>query len=597
MRGPQESITPPSVGSARANPRAVAGAARILMLQPLALLMGSYAAWAAEAPELVVTNARIHTQDAAHRVVTALAVRGKSILATGSDTDMRALAGLSTRVVDLGGRTVLPGLIDAHIHPAQSAQDLDKCNLHDRELDAAAVKAAVAECMKVRPPARNEWFEVVQVNASALVLGRAELDGMRSDGPLVLESADGHSGWGNSAALAVAHIDHSTRDPLGGRIERDAQGEPTGALRDAAAEKLSAAIPAASVAVQVERLERAFALMSATGLTSVQDAAVGEQEMSLYKRLYDRDRLKMRVRGSFYITDLAAPADKVVAAATTFRDKWMVDPDLLRADAVKIFADGVIEYPTQTAALLSPYLDGAGHPTRNVGPSYFEQDKLNRIVAAIDAAGMTVHVHAIGDRAVRQSLDAFAYARAQGVGSENRDQIAHLQLIDPADFPRFKALAVIANFQLQWATFDPSYIGKATLPYLGPARARYLYPARSLLDAGARIAGGSDWGVSTFNAFEAMEHAVTRSLGRGEKALLPEQSVPLTVMVDAYTINAAYALRQEKTTGSLEPGKRADFIVLDRDLFRVDPFELHATRVLATYLDGREVWRSDPAAK
>jgi len=207
-----------------------------------------------------------------------------------------------------------------------------------------------------------------------------------------------------------------------------------------------------------------------------------------------------------------------------------------------------------------------------------------------------VHVHAIGDRAVRQSLDAFAFARAQGVGSGNRDQIAHLQLVNPADFPRFKALAVIANFQLQWATSDPSYIEKATLPYLGPERSRYLYPARSLLDAGARIAGGSDWGVSTFNPFEAMEHAVTRSEGRGAKPLLPEQSVPLSVMVDAYTLNAAYALRQEKTTGSLEPGKRADLIVLDRDIFAIDPFELHATRVLATYLDGREVHR-DPSAK
>jgi len=563
----------------------------------LALLPAVSVSQAADTPELVFTNARIHTQDAAHRVVGALAVRGNSILATGSDGDMRALAGPHTRIVDLGGRVVLPGLIDAHIHPAQSAQDLDKCNLHDRELDAAGVKAAIAQCLKDHPTARNEWFEVVQVNASDLVFSRAELDRMRPDGPLVLGSADGHSAWANSAALAAAHIDRNTPDPRGGRIDRDPQGEPTGALRDTAGEKLSAAMPDAPVTLQAERLQRAFALMSATGLTSVQDAAVGDKEMSLYKRLYDGQRLKMRVRGCFYLTDLAAPADKVVAAAKAFRDKWLVDPDLLRADAVKIFADGVIEYPTQTAALLSPYLDAAGHPTTNKGPSYFEQDNLNRIVAGIDAAGMTVHIHAIGDRAVRESLDAFAYARAQGVGSSNRDQIAHLQLIDPADFRRFKSLAVIANFQLQWATFDPSYIEKATLPYLGAARSRYLYPARSLLDAGARIAGGSDWGVSTFNAFEAMEHAVTRSLGRGAKPLLPEQSVPLTVMVDAYTINAAYALRQEKTTGSLEPGKRADFIVLDRDIFTIDPFELHATRVLATYLDGREVWHPDGPAR
>jgi predicted amidohydrolase YtcJ len=566
------------------------------MLLLLALLLGSSAGQAGDAPELVITNARIHTQDAAHRIVDGLAVRGGSILATGSDAEMRALAGPKTRVVDVGGRVVLPGLIDAHIHPAESAQDLDRCDLHDRQLSATGVKAEVARCLKAHQLGKSEWFEVVQVNASNLVLSRADLDAMRSDGPLVLESADGHSVWGNSAALAAAHIDRNTRDPQGGRIERDPRGEPTGALRDAAQDMLLAAIPTPPIEVRAERLERAFALMSAIGLTSVQDAKVSDAEMSLYKYLYDRHRLKMRVRGCFHLTDLAAPADKVVTAATAFRDKWLVDPDFLRADAVKIFADGVIEYPTQTAALLSPYLDGAGHPTTNTGPSYFQQDNLNRIVAAIDAAGMTVHVHAIGDRAVRQSLDAFAFARAQGAGGENRDQIAHLQLVNPADFPRFKALAVIANFQLQWAVFDPAYIGKATLPFLGPERSRYLYPARSLLDAGARIVGGSDWDVSTFNPFEAMEHAVTRADGRGAKPLLPEQSVPLPVMVDAYTRNAAYALRQEKTTGTLEPGKRADLIVLDRDIFAIDPFELHATRVLATYLDGREVHR-DPSAK
>ena len=567
------------------------------LLLSLALLLGSCPSRAVQAPpELVITNARIHTQDAAHHIVGALAVRGTTILATGSDADMRALAGPGTRIVDVGGRVVLPGLIDAHTHPAQSAQDLDKCDLHDGELGAAGVKAAVAHCMQARRIGRDEWLEVVQVNASNLILSRADLDTMRSGGPLVLESADGHSGWGNSAALAAAHIDRNSRDPRGGRIERDRQGEPTGTLRDAAEERLLAAIPETPIAVQAERLRRAFALMSAIGLTSVQDAAVGDPEMSLYKYLYDRHRLRMRVRGCFYLTDLGAPADEVVAAATAFRDKWLLDPQWLRADAVKIFADGVIEYPTQTAALLSPYLDGAGHRTSNTGPSYFQQDALNRIVAAIDAAGMSVHVHAIGDRAVRQSLDAFAYARARGVGSHNRDQIAHLELVDPADFARFRALDVIANFQLQWATFDPAYIGTATLPYLGAERSRYLYPARALLEAGALIAGGSDWGVSTFNPFEAMEHAVTRSLGRGARPLLPEQSLPLPVMVDAYTRNAAYALRQEQTTGSLEPGKRADLIVLDRDIFAIDPFELHATRVLATYLDGHEVHR-DPSAQ
>ena len=179
--------------------------------------------------------------------------------------------------------------------------------------------------------------------------------------------------------------------------------------------------------------------------------------------------------------------------------------------------------PSQTAALLEPYLDEHGHPTSNRGPSYFTQDNLNRIVSAADAAGLTVHVHAIGDRAVRAALDAFAYSRRHNGAVDSRDQIAHLELIDPADFPRFKELGVIANFQLLWAERD-DYIVKSTLPYIGPERARYLYPARSLRDAGALIAGGSDWKVSSFDAFEAMEHAITRAQARGQRPFFPSKA-------------------------------------------------------------------------
>jgi predicted amidohydrolase YtcJ len=308
----------------------------------------------------------------------------------------------------------------------------------------------------------------------------------------------------------------------------------------------------------------------------------------MYRRLYDTHRLTMRVRASYKLADLHAPAKTLVDRAIKFRARWAIDPDFLRGDAVKIFADGVIEYPTQTAALLEPYLDAAGHPTGNRGPSYFTQQNLNRIVASADAAGFTVHVHAIGDRAVRSALDAFAYSRKLNGPSDNRDQIAHLELVEPADFPRFKALGVIANLQLAWVERD-DFVVNGTLPYVGPERARYLYPARSLRDAGALIVGGSDWGAS-FDAFDAMEHAVTRSGGRGQAPLLSEQGIRIQDIVDAYTINAAFALKQERTTGSLEPGKRGDFIVLDRDIFAIDPFDIHDTKVLATYLDAREVY-------
>jgi predicted amidohydrolase YtcJ len=541
-------------------------------------------------PDFALVHGRIHTEDAGRSVAQAMAVRGNTIIAVGTDQAVAALVGPQTRIVDLHGRVVLPGIIDAHTHPADGAEDAGKCNLRDQMLNPAGVKAKVAKCLKKRPG--ESWFEVVQVNSSGLTLTLEDLDSMLASRPLILMDSGGHSAWVNSAALKAAHVTASSKDPENGRIERDAGGNPTGTLRDDAMDLVLDAVPRPDLEHAAAALARTFDAMRATGITSVQDASVDDREMQIYKRLYDEHRLDMRVRGCFHLQDLHEPAQSLIDRAIAFRSRWTVDPDFLRADAVKIFADGVIEYPAETAALLEPYLDGHGHATDNRGPSYFTQENLNLIVSGADAAGLSVHVHAIGDRAVRASLDAFAYSRQHNGARDGRDQIAHLELVDPADFARFKQLGVIANFQLLWAERDP-YIVSATLPYIGPERSRFLYPARSLRDAGAVIAGGSDWNVSSFNAFEAMEHAITRAEARGKPPLLPEQSITIQDAVDAYTINAAFALKQDRTTGSLEPGKRADLIVVDRDVFAIDPRELHATRVLSTYLDGREVYNRE----
>jgi predicted amidohydrolase YtcJ len=546
-------------------------------------------AFAADPPAtLALIHGRIHTQDVRRSIAQAMALNGDVIIAVGSDQDVSRLIGPGTRTVDLDGRVVIPGIIDAHTHPADGARDLDTCSMGNRAISPAELRAGVAKCLKERPGNLKQWFKVIKVDPARLSLTLEDVDLMLSDRPMVMFDSSGHTAWVNSATLRAAHISAATKDPAGGRIERDPRGNPTGTLQDTAFDIVQRAMPRPDLDLEAAQLERAFDAMHARGITSVQDASVDDDLMQIYKRLYDTHRLNMRVRASYRLENLDTSAKTIIGRAIKFRAKWAIDQDFLRADAVKIFADGVIEYPTQTAALIEPYLDAAGHPTQNRGPSYFKQQNLNRIVAAADAAGFTVHVHAIGDRAVRSALDAFAYSRGLNGRSDNRDQIAHLELVEPADFPRFKALGVIANFQLDWAERD-DLIVKGTLPYIGTERARYLYAARSLRDAGAVIAGGSDWGDS-FDAFEAMEHAVTRSGGCDNEPLLPEQSIGIQDIVDAYTINAAFALKQEHTTGSLEPGKRGDFIVLDRDIFAIDPFEIHETKVLATYLDGREVY-------
>lgn len=577
----------------------VRGVARRVVLLGIAQLSVTFAlyvnAFAGEPPaDFILMHGRIHTEDVNRSVAQALAVRGNTIEAVGTDRDVSVLVGPQTHVVDLRGRVVLPGMIDAHTHPAQSAQDLGKCSLQDRLMTPEILKTEVAHCLAQEPPDHPHWLEVVGVNVSKLTLTRQQLDQMLSQRPLLLVDASGHTLFANSAALEAAHVDSATKDPTGGHIERDADGKPTGTLRDTAMRIVMRAKPASSMSFEVSQLDRALSAMRAVGITSVQDANVDEHDMRLYQTLYDEHRLSMRVRGTFGLKNTDRPAEVLIGEAIEFRKRWNIDPDFLRADAIKIFADGDIEYPSQTAALLAPYLDASGRPTQNRGPTYYSQSHLNQIVAAADAAGFTVHVHAIGDRATRSALDAFAYARKQNGIRDNRDQIAHLELVDPQDFPRFKQLGVIANFQLLWATNDSqSYIAAGTLPYIGAERARHLYPARSLLDAGAMIAGGSDWGVSSFDPFIAMEYGITRRENRGSEPLLPEQSIPLQAIVDAYTINAAFALKQERSTGSLERGKRADFVVLDRDIFALNPYDLHSTRVLLTYLDGHQVYAAE----
>ena len=549
---------------------------------------------AADPADVVLRNGKIYTVDATRSIRQALAFTGNTIVAVGTDAELAPLVGLETVVVDLQGRLVLPGLIDTHVHPVLGAVNAAKCSLADVPAKIDALRPVLRDCLEARPGGPDDWLEAVQLDNYGFSATAAELDSVDATRPIALYGNDGHTLWTNGRGLMLAGITATTPDPEGGRIDRDASGQHTGFLADAAMNLVLGQIPIPPVDLRADYTAAELRSMAASGITSLADVYVTPTEAEVWHLLHDSGRLTMRVRTSIYVEDLGDDSSEAVAAILAASKAMDVDPDFLRGGSVKFFADGVIEAPTQTAALLEPYLDAEGRPTDSRGELYFEPEPFARLVTRLDAAGLNIHVHAIGDRATRATLDAFAAARAAPGATDNRHQIAHLQLVDPADFPRFSELDVLANMQLDWAKRDSSNEGPLE-PYLGPERYRYLYPAGSLLAAGATIVGGSDWDVSTYHPFVAMQHAVTRvERGMDRLPLNLDERVPLAVAIDAYTINAALALKQEATTGSLEVGKRADLVILDRDILTVDPETIQDTVVLATWLDGRLVHGAPP---
>lgn len=539
--------------------------------------------------DVVLRNGKIYTADPARSIKQAIAFSGNTILVVGDDSDMERLIGANTKVVDLGGKLVLPGLIDTHIHPIIGAANGAKCSLAGVKATIDALKPVIKACLAKDTGGADEWFEAAQLDNYGFQATAKDLDTIEANRPIALDGNDGHTVWVNSRGLEILGVTAETPDPPGGKIARDASGAPTGSFADSAAIFVADKIPAPSVEEQAALTAAELKKMSAFGITSLMDAYVTATEAKVWRLLYDSGKLPMRVRMAIYVANPSDDSDEAVSRLVAASKAGDVDPDFLRSGVVKVFADGVMEYPAQTAALLSPYLDADGPPTDKKGELYFDPQRFARLVQKLDAAGLAVHIHAIGDYAVRASLDAFAAAREANGDRDNRHQIAHLQLVDPADFARFKELGVFADMQLEWAKREPATEGPLE-PYLGPDRYRYLYPAGSLHKAGAMIIGGSDWDISSYNPFRAFQTGVTRAGGAGQAPLNIDEHIPLTTAIDAYTINAAYAMKQDKTTGSLEAGKRADLVVLDRDILSVDPETIQDTKVLATYLDGRLVY-------
>jgi predicted amidohydrolase YtcJ len=550
----------------------------------IALLSGCSKQPAQETADLVILGGDIQTMDNASAHASALAARGGKIVYVGDDAGAKPHIGPKTQVVQAAGMTVLPGLIDSHIHAAEGALGLGGCSLEDKQLTVEAAGKVIAECLKKETS--TGWLVVSEVNSAGFRADRKALDAIVSDRPLFLYGADGHTGWVNSKGLAAAGITRDTKDPPDGRIERDKSGEPTGFLVDGALGPVTGALEEPTPAKRLDALREVLPLLHAAGITSYLEANTSAETVAAYVELAKQHELTARV--SIALSSEGKPSDEEFARLDTLRRSVGNEP-LLRADFIKLFADGVMEYPTQTAAMLAPYADAKGKPGTSHGKLYIEEEAMKLFFKRAAAEGFNIHVHAIGDAAVRETLNAIEAARA--AGSKQLYSIAHLQSIDPADLPRFAQLDTIASLQLFWALPD-NYSVDALLPYIGPERQARIYPARSLVAAGATVAGGSDWDVSSFNPFEAMATGMSRINPEqpARAALYAGEVLTLDELLHAYTINAARLLGREAEIGSLTVGKAADVILLDRHLSAQSTAQdVRATRVTQTFFAGRPV--------
>ncbi|MGD3111226.1 amidohydrolase [Streptomyces sp. YGL11-2] len=545
--------------------------------------------------DLVFRGGPVHTVDPARSRASAVAVRGDRIVAVGPDERIGDLIGARTEVVDLRGRLLVPGFQDAHVHPVSGGLELGQCDLSAADT-ADAYRELIARYAAAHPEA--PWITGGGWSLEAFPGGmptREFLDAVVPDRPVFLVNRDHHGGWANSRALERAGVTSRTPDPADGRIERDAAGEPSGMLQEGAMRLVGELLPQPSLAEQTAGLLRAQRLLHSYGVTAWQDAMLGNgpgttDPVPAYLAARRDGLLTARVTGALW-WDRSRGIEQLPELVDRRRE---LTGGRLRATSVKIMQDGIAE--NHTAALLGPYLTACGCPSGNSGISFVDPEALRTYVTRLDAEGFQVHFHALGDRAVREALDAVEAARAANGHRDTRPHLAHLQVVHPDDIPRFRRLGATANIQALWAAHEPQ-MDELTIPFLGRQRASWQYPFGDLLRSGATLAAGSDWPVSSADPIAALHVAVNRrtpDAPPSAPAFLPEQRLDLGAALAAYTAGSAYANHLDET-GSVQPGKLADLAVLDRDPFDGPAEEIAATRVLQTFVGGRRVYAADGA--
>lgn len=556
------------------------------------------------AADLILHSGKVYTAEPGQALQQAVAIENGKVVAVGSDNQVLRLKAAHTRVLDLHGKVLMPGFIDSHSHTVKGGLQMLQANLDGEWVPVAELENRLQGWRANGKAQRGAYLSIGGLPSTywgdIAALENTFNRGQWAEQPILLLGWDLHTGWANQAMLAAAGVDAAKVASLQGEenatLGRNPDGTPNGFLVDSGLYPVQALLPRPSTETLTRGAYAALRYYNSLGITAWLDPLANEIPgaditnastgvLPIYKAVAEKGDLSAHVAALLMADSWATPKD--LDALDQVRQQFLGVPNLT-LPGIKVFADGVAEVPAQSAAMLEPYTNSHASGELLIDPGHFGE-----LVSAADARGWLVHVHAIGDRAVHEALNGVAQARKDR-NSGIPHSITHLQMVNPMDFDRFKQLNVIASMQLYWASADESSIDLVK-PYVDEQVFKYTYPAHSLLAHGATLAGASDWPITTPNPWKAIYQALTR---KGPKGVLnADEAVDRQVMFQAYTLNAARMIRLEHSIGSLAPGKQADMVLLDRDVFSAPPEALRDTQVLATWFAGREVYRQPPASK
>ncbi len=537
--------------------------------------------------DIIVIHGRVYTENPKQPWAQGVAIHGTKIVAVGDDSTIEKMRGMGTKVINAGGKLVLPGFTDCHIHFLDGSLSLGRVNLEGSK-DVSEIQKKLREYAAEHPG--DDWilgrgWDYAMFGPEALP-HKKYLDEIFPNRPVFLEGYDGHTYWANSKALALAGITRETPNPPNGIIVRDPQtGEATGALKEAAQGLVAKIIPKPTRADQLLALRAGMKWANENGITRVHSAGGDFEILDLFDEMRHRGDLTLRMYIAYFLNPPSLrPQDiqAIEAARKKFHDEW------IDAGAVKFMVDGVVE--SHTAAMLEPYSDD---PSLK-GKPFWEPANYNAAVAELDKRGFQLFTHAIGDYGVRMALDGYEQAGEHNQKRDQRPRIEHIETVAAADIPRFGKLGVIASMQPLHSYPDADTLD-VWARNAGPDRASRAWAWKSIADGGGHMAFGSDWPVVTLNPWQGIQTAVTRQTAEGTPAsgFVPEQRLTVAQAVEGYTLGAAFAGRREKTEGSIEVGKLADLIIISQNIFDINPHKIGATKVLNTIVGGRVVYQAD----